>query len=360
MVKEFIVNEPTGFVLSDGRVERIPYAIAEINQACNLACPGCYMIQESKRDPKRLMTTDDVGRIIDVLRPESLDILGGEPTLSPNFRDIVDVCVSSGVLPWVFTNMTVINPDMARFLKERGVYVTGKLNVGNPRDPVQRKVQAKMIGRDESFVDRMMIGLDNLLGVGYRMPMLSLENLLRRENADYAVEYTRRCLERGIRPDLELISCAVCDPKGVDEYFRIAPTREQIRRITGELEEIYQEFELDWSILPPHISGGGICRFKDNGLYFSKNNGKIQMQPCSANTTNLGSFTDYDSVVRALETPVMIARRRLKEAYEDGLIEGKCGECGYFIEKDCKGGCRATAENLSGLYGSYPLCWMVE
>jgi len=354
-------TEPTEFVVSDGRREKIPFAIAEINQDCNLACPGCYMIQERKRDNERLMTPGDVEGILDVLKPESLDILGGEPALSPYFRDIVDVCVDKGVLPWIFTNMTTLGSDLSRFLKDQNAYITGKLNVGNPGDPVQKALQARMIGRDEDFVDKMLLGLNNLLEVGYRMPMLSLENLLRRENLGYAVEYTRWCLERGIRPDLELLSCARCDPKGIQEYFRLVPTVEQIRGIAKQLKKVYDEFGIDWSILPPHISGGGVCRFKDNGLYFSKGEDRgVYMQPCSANPTNLGKFTGYESVVKALENSVMVTRKTLRQAYEEDKIEGQCGECNYFIDSDCKGGCRATAENIGGSYGSYPLCWMVK
>jgi len=353
-----LFTKTTQFILSDGKIETIPNAIAEINQECNLACPGCYMIQEKKRDSKTLMTTEEVAKILEVLRPKSLDILGGEPTLSPYFRDTVDVCISYDVLPWVFTNMTMIDLNTAKFLKDRGVYVTGKLNVGNPEDPKQRAIQARMIGRDESFVDKMLEGLENLLYVGYKMPMLSLENLLRKENVEYAAEYTRWCLDRDIRPDLELLSCARCDPKGIEEYFKIAPEIDQIKSIVEELQKIYDEFKIGWSILPPHISGGGICKFKDNGIYFSKKDDGIYMQPCSANTTNLGKFTGKESVKKALENPVMVTRRTLTEAYENGIIEGKCGKCSYFVDKNCKGGCRATAENLYGLYGPYPLCWM--
>jgi len=358
MVNQF--TEPTEFVLTDGKIEKILYAIVEINQECNLACPGCYMIQENKRDPKKLMTPEEVAIILDVLKPKSLDILGGEPTLSPYFKSIVDVCVSKGVLPWIFTNMTMIDQSTAKFLKDRGAYITGKLNVGNPELPEQKLIQARMIGRNEGFVDKMLIGLNNLLDIGYRMPMLSLENLLRKENVGYAVEYTRWCFERDIRPDLEILSCARCDPKGIEEYFEKAPEVDQIKKIVGELQKIYNDYGIDWSILPPHISGGGICRFKDNGIYFSKKDDGVYMQPCSANTTELGKFIGKESVKMALENPVMIVRRRLIEAYKKGMIEGQCGDCSYFIEKGCKGGCRATAENLYGLYGSYPLCWMVK
>ena len=316
------------------------------------------MAQQKKNDNTLLMTPNEIDYILDTLKPESLDILGGEPTMSPYFKEIVDLCVSKNVLPWVFTNMTCIDIDLAKFLKDRGAYITGKLNVGNPLDPVQKKLQARLIGRNETCVDRMIEGLDNLRSAGYKMPMLSLENLLRKDNVGYAAEYTRWCLEREIRPDLEILSCATCEPEKIREYFELVPTKVQLKEVVVQLQAIYDEFKINWPILPPHISGGGICKFKDNGIYFLKKEGFVYMQPCSSNKTDLGKFTGPESITRALENDVMIARRTLKDAYKKNKITGPCGKCDYFIEKDCKGGCRATAENLEGKYGSYPICWI--
>ncbi len=364
----FIKKEQVKFETSYG-IQTIPLVIAEINQGCNLVCPGCYMRQEDKRDPDVLMTPDDIGKIIEVTRPESIDILGGEPTLSPQIRGIIRKCNDNGVLPWIYSNLTIVDGELAKFLFDEKVYVTGKLNIGNPESPEQRQIQAEMIGGSLATVDKLFRGIETMRETGYRKPMFSMENLLRRKNIAFAGEYTRWCLERGIRADVELPSCAIpacANPKNAESYLLdVAPTVEQIKAFARELEQIYEEFGIKDPILPPHISGG-VCRFKDRGIYFSKKDGRIYMQPCSSNTTDLGEFTGYDSLRNALENPVMRARRTLKELWTENKIKGKCGECDYFVSKGCLGGCRATAENLgaakadiyAGSLESYPLCWV--
>ncbi len=364
----FTEKEQVTFETSYG-TQTIPLVIAEINQNCNLACQGCYMRQEGKRDPAVLMTTDDIGKIIEVTKPESLDILGGEPTLSPFFKDIIKKCNDNNVLPWVYSNLVAVDKNLAKFLFDENVYVTGKLNIGNLESPEQRQIQAEMIGGGLGTVDKLFRGIETMREAGYRKPMFSMENLLRKKNIMFAGEYTRWCLERDIRADVELPSCAIpacANQKNAESYLSdVAPTMKQVKTFVRELEQIYKEFDIKDPILPPHISGG-TCRFKNRGIYFSKNNGRIYMQPCSSNTTNLGEFTGYESLRNALENPVMRSRRTLKELWTENKINGKCGECDYFVSKGCLGGCRATAENLgatkadayAGSLESYPLCWV--
>ena len=270
MIKESIIkSDPITFETSYGR-QTIPLVIAEIDQKCNLNCPGCYMRQENKQNPNVLMTAEDIGNIIEVTQPESIDILGGEPTLSPYFKDIIEVCIKNETLPWVYSNLTNIDENLAQFLFNRKVYVSGKLNIGNPNDLQQRELQAEMIGNKLETVDRLLKGIQTMMDAGYKKPMFSIENLLRRKNISFAGEYTRWCLERNIRADVELPACAVpsyTDIKNAEYYlFEVAPNVDQIKTFVRELEKIYDEFGIEDKIRPPHVSGG-ICRFKNKGIY---------------------------------------------------------------------------------------------
>ena len=67
-------------------------AILEINEACNLSCPVCFADSSVKREAHRPLA--EVERMLDVLvasegEPDLVQISGGEPTLHPQFFEIL-------------------------------------------------------------------------------------------------------------------------------------------------------------------------------------------------------------------------------------------------------------------------------
>jgi len=67
-------------------------AILEINEACNLSCPVCFADSSVKREGHRPLA--EVERMLDVLvasegEPDLVQISGGEPTLHPQFFEIL-------------------------------------------------------------------------------------------------------------------------------------------------------------------------------------------------------------------------------------------------------------------------------
>ncbi len=67
-------------------------AILEINEACNLSCPVCFADSSTQRTGQRSMV--DVERMLDTLcrsegEPDLVQISGGEPTLHPQFFEIL-------------------------------------------------------------------------------------------------------------------------------------------------------------------------------------------------------------------------------------------------------------------------------
>jgi hypothetical protein len=67
-------------------------AILEINEACNLSCPVCFADSSTKRTGQRSLA--DVERMLDTLcrsegEPDLVQISGGEPTVHPQFFDIL-------------------------------------------------------------------------------------------------------------------------------------------------------------------------------------------------------------------------------------------------------------------------------
>ncbi|KAA9327558.1 radical SAM protein [Hymenobacter busanensis] len=69
--------------------------VVEITDRCNLTCPTCYA--ESSPTHGRHRTLEEVEAMIDVLvanegEPDVVQISGGEPTLHPQFWEILDMC----------------------------------------------------------------------------------------------------------------------------------------------------------------------------------------------------------------------------------------------------------------------------
>ena len=67
-------------------------ALIEINEACNLSCPVCFADSSTRRDTHRSLA--EVERMLDTVvasegEPDLVQISGGEPTLHPQFFEIL-------------------------------------------------------------------------------------------------------------------------------------------------------------------------------------------------------------------------------------------------------------------------------
>lgn len=68
-------------------------AIIEVNEACNLSCPVCFADSSVKREAHRPLA--EIERMLDILvesegEPDLVQISGGEPTLHPQFFEILE------------------------------------------------------------------------------------------------------------------------------------------------------------------------------------------------------------------------------------------------------------------------------
>jgi len=103
--------------------------ILEITDHCNWDCPICLITNPGRHH----WTREEVARVLDGLiqsegQIDVLNLSGGEPTLNPNFREIVEECVSRKEIlrVSVSTNGSVLvcDPELLRFLAEHRVIVS--------------------------------------------------------------------------------------------------------------------------------------------------------------------------------------------------------------------------------------------
>lgn len=103
---------------------RIPLSpTVEITERCNLRCAHCYINRPAadRKVRKRELSFSGWARIIDELTAEGslwLLLTGGEPLLHPDFRDIYTHAKKRGMIITLFTNGTLISPEMADFLED--------------------------------------------------------------------------------------------------------------------------------------------------------------------------------------------------------------------------------------------------
>jgi mycofactocin radical SAM maturase len=89
----------------------------EVTYGCNLACIHC-LSSSGRRDPREL-STEEAKAVVDELHDLQVfyvNIGGGEPTIRPDFYDLVGYAVGRGVGVKFSTNGSTITPERARLL----------------------------------------------------------------------------------------------------------------------------------------------------------------------------------------------------------------------------------------------------
>ncbi len=327
------------------------YGIEEVNLDCQMRCPGCYAMSSISRDIARV--AKPLRRAIanlDLCKDarggkelESMDILGGEPLFWPDLQPYIEELLSRCISPWVFTNMLAITPKMANWLKERGVSITGKLNI-DPTKPFQYDLQGRMVGLNGNVVKKMVEAIRIFQEAGYDSKLFSLENLLRAENIEFVPGFYRWCLENNIKPDIEMLG-SKC---GFDEtYWGLAASPQQVADMIRKLQVVRADMGLSsQEVLMPHIFNQ--CKFFDNGLFFALDGG---IRSCSNSATTLANVEDTDPIRKAFESELISNRCSLSQEN----IGEPCNTCSQW-DLGCRGGCRATVEGDGNPFAGYEVC----
>ncbi len=87
----------------------------EVTYGCNLACTHC-LSSSGRRDPRELGTAEAMAFVDELaaMRVFYVNVGGGEPTLRPDFTDLVEHAISRRVGVKFSTNGTTMTPERAR------------------------------------------------------------------------------------------------------------------------------------------------------------------------------------------------------------------------------------------------------
>ncbi|MBI2194122.1 MAG: radical SAM protein [Planctomycetes bacterium] len=105
-------------------MDHVPHLISwNVTARCNLRCRHCY-IDASQPWPGKFSTEESLrvmGDIAEVNRETLLFLSGGEPLLRPDLDALVSRAAVLGMRVVLGTNGTLLTPERAAALKERGL-----------------------------------------------------------------------------------------------------------------------------------------------------------------------------------------------------------------------------------------------
>ena len=104
----------------------IPYSvILELTRKCNLNCQHCYAAPERGR---RELSFEDIKHLIDELRELGtlfVSFTGGDPTVNPNFLNILRYASDRKMALQIFTNGLAITDDVSNELTKLNIFYVG-------------------------------------------------------------------------------------------------------------------------------------------------------------------------------------------------------------------------------------------
>ena len=192
----------------------------ELTYACNLACVHC-LSSSGRRDPREL-TTAECLRVIDDLAAMQVfyvNIGGGEPTVRPDFYDLVDHAVARKVGVKFSTNGVRIGPAEARRLAD-----TDYLDVQISIDGADAVTNDAVRG-DGSFATARR-AMDNLAAAGFGPFKISV--VMTRHNVDQLDGF--RAIADSYGAQLRITRLRPSG-RGADSWADLHPTAAQQRQI---------------------------------------------------------------------------------------------------------------------------------
>jgi mycofactocin biosynthetic radical S-adenosylmethionine protein MftC len=205
----------------------------ELTYACNLACIHC-LSSSGRRDPGEL-TTAEAKAVVDELAKLQVfyvNIGGGEPTIRPDFFEIIDYCVASGVGVKFSTNGSRIDEAAAKRLAGSD-YVDIQISL----DGANRETNDAVRG-DGSW-DMAIRAMDNLQAANFGQFKISV--VMTRHNVSQLDDFEALAAKYGAELRLTRLRPA---GRGADTWDQLHPTNAQQR-------ELY-----NWIITRPNVLTG--------------------------------------------------------------------------------------------------------
>lgn len=168
-----ILNQPGFFERLKNSGKRIPLSGSlEVTFRCNLRCAHCYLGDNRSGVPgEQELTKEEIFAILDqVTEAGTLWFLltGGEPFIRPDFMEIYRYAAHKGLLVTIFTNGTLLTPQLADELAELPPQLVEITLYGATRETYER-----VTGIPGSY-ERCMRGINLLLERGIPLKLKTI------------------------------------------------------------------------------------------------------------------------------------------------------------------------------------------
>ncbi|MFA5127352.1 MAG: radical SAM protein [Patescibacteria group bacterium] len=325
--------------IKNNSILKISLALSKI---CNLKCPFCYANKNfAEIDSIKEISFEKAKEIILQAKKsgaKTITLVGGEPLIYPKIKELISFINSNDLITVIFTNGTLINENLAKFLFENSVTLIVKFN--SLDDP---EVQNKMVGNINIF-NKIQNTISILVNQGFNQTKptrLAVESVISKTNISQIPKIFTFARENNIYPSIELIT-----PAGRGKEYSEIISKDKARKIFYQLLDIDEnKFGYTWIPRPPQVAA--TCTYYYTSLYINFD-GKVQ--PCPTVSIKLGNINN-ESIFDILNKSETKKIRNIREN-----IKGKCRTCEY--NKECYG-CRGATFNLTGdIFNEYPVCWV--
>ncbi|MCP4176368.1 MAG: radical SAM protein [bacterium] len=310
----------------------------ELSLKCNFRCPYCYVPdKEALKDELTFKEVCDIISQAKELGARKIIILGGEPTLHPQFFKVIEFINHNGMKAEIFTNGSKITQNFANKLYLNGVRTVIKLNSFKP------EIMKLLTGRSDSH-NLALQALKNLKEAGYpdKNHFLAVSTVICKQNLEEITKLWTWLRNQNIEPYFEIIT-----PQGnakENQWLEVTPKQtEKIFREIAEIDKI--KFNKKWKIQPPLV-GANCLRL----LYSCLIDNKGFVKPCVGISESAGNIRSKSLADIIKDSEIIQHLRDYQKR-----IKGPCNSCDK--AEDCYG-CRGAAFQQTGdPLASDPLCW---
>ena len=296
---------------------------------CNLECLYCYDM-ENRRKKQDILNLDDYIRIIEQaaeLGISQVQILGGEPLLYPDLKNLINACIKYNLDIVVYTNATLLNKDWIIYF----LSLKKKISLLVSCDPEQTYTETC----GKNMYKTAKTNIDNAIAAGLNVRyFLTVTNL----NFNYIRKHSLNISEKtGIAPVFERF-LPIKNPK-IDAFMKLNKNQwNYIIKLADFLQKKYNVLPIGNIIA---IIRGTGC----NDFYESIHIGpEGDVSPCDY---LLGKYSICNIKDNSLKNCWEIYKSKRDEWNK---LPEQCKNCKNAIQ--CNGGCKSWTYLNTGLFDS--------
>jgi radical SAM protein with 4Fe4S-binding SPASM domain len=317
---------------TDGRTRK---ALVQIDERCNLHCAHCFVSATGRGQtmPFERITATLIPRLVRC-RVERVTLTGGEPTIHPQFFEIVGAFRDAGLQVGICTNATTLDEGQVGLLKQiGGVHVNVSLDGFRPQS------HGRFRGDQQSF-HTTIATVKALAAAGLLQGLLCTPNSLAEDQ-----EYRELCefaVQQGAR--YVLLNPLSSMGRGVRSRGRLAATEEHMRHIR-ELTAGFDSAELDVVHIRFPSTGRPLASCEAGNIIYVFTPGEVTVCPylIFAARTPQSVHDPAEFIVGNIFTDPDIADRLDAYDFQSRHPMGRnltCGSCG--LSGACGKGCPAA------------------